>query len=497
MKTLSLSIFICLVFSVKVAMPAEPQLSDTVLIEDVTILSAHMGQPQLHMDVLLEDGRIERVLETGTNPPSETIINGSGKFLMPGLIDSHVHLGHNPMVNRDDASVFEALDHAYRLQLPRSLLYNGFTTVIDLDYAPERNGWLAESELVPDVYHCGRGVRFAGGYGPAFVPPQFVQRVFPNLVYEPKHKAFWPDGMDPEFYSVDAAVERVVRSGAICLKTYVETGFGGVFEWASPSAETLSALAMAAHENGLVFVVHANSAQAWQMSVDAGADVIAHGLWHWDGDRREAELTDAALSAIQNAVAAGVAVQPTVQVVVGEKETLTGELLQDPLTLPLLPPSLSDYLQSTKGRWSQRALSELYEEHNPFADTTPETLIGVSIDRAMKSMERFHRSGGVLLMGSDTPAQDGIGNLPGLNGYLEMLGWAKAGIPLDRIFWSVTLGNAKGFHIDDEVGSVEPGKQADLLLLNTNPLQNVSAYNDIVVVIVDGSVIKRGDLSAR
>lgn len=497
MKMLSLSIFICLVLSVKAAMPAEPQLSDTVLIDDVTILSAHLGQPQYHMDVLLEDGRIKRILETGTNPPSETIIDGSGKFLMPGLIDSHVHLGHNPMVNRDDASVFKALNHAYRLQLPRSLLYHGFTTVIDLDYAPERNGWLAESELVPDVYHCGRGVRFAGGYGPAFVPPQFVQRVFPNLVYEPKHEAFWPDGMDPELYTVDAAVARVVRSGAVCLKTYVETGFGGVFEWASPSAETLSAMATAAHENGLVFVVHANSAQAWQMSVDAGADVIAHGMWHWDGNRRRSELTDAALAAIQNAVAAGVAVQPTVQVVVGEKVTLTGELLQDPRTLSLLPPGLFDYLQSVKGRWSQRALLELYEEHNPFADTTPETLIGASIDRAKKSMKRFHRSGGVLLMGSDTPAQDGIGNLPGLNGYLEMLGWAKAGIPLDRIFWSVTLGNAKGFHIDDEVGSVEPGKQADLLLLNTNPLKDVSAYNDIAVVMLDGKAIKRGDLSAR
>lgn len=497
MKTLSLSIFICLVWSVKAATPAEPRLSDTVLIEDVTILSSHLGQPQYHMDVLIQNGRIDRILETGTNPPTDNRIDGSGKFLMPGLIDSHVHLAHNPMVNREDESVFDALDRAYRLQLPRSLLYHGFTTVIDLDYAPDRNGWLPDSELVPEVYHCGRGVRFAGGYGPAFVPPQFVHRVFPNLVYEPKHKAFWPDGMDPELYTIEAAVDRVVRSGAICLKTYVETGFGGVFKWASPSAETLSALAMAAHENGLVFVVHANSAQAWQMSVDAGADVIAHGMWHWDGNRRRSELTDAALSAIQNAVAAGVAVQPTVQVVIGEKETLTGELLQDPRTLSLLPPGLSDYLQSAKGRWSQRALLELYEEHNPFADTKPETLIGASIDRALKSMLRFHRSGGVLLMGSDTPAQDGIGNLPGLNGYLEMLGWAKAGIPLDRIFWSVTLGNAKEFHIDDEVGSVEPGKQADLLLLNMNPLQNVSAYNDIVVVIVDGSVIKRRDLSAR
>ena len=497
MKSFRIFIVISLVLSVKLAAHAESTLPAKTLISNVTVLSAHLDRPVHHMDVLLEDGRIESIRETGTNPRSDVTIDGRGKYLIPGLIDSHVHLAHNPIVNREDRSEFEALHRSYRRQLPRSLLYHGFTSVIDLDYAPDRNGWLPESEQVPHVYHCGRGVRNAGGYGPNFVPPEFVSRAFPNLVFERKHGEFWPTEMAPELYTVEAAVDRVVESGAICLKTYVEPGFGGVFDLATPSMETLSALGEAAHQHDLLFVIHANSADAWQAAVSADADVIAHGMWHWDGDRRMAELSQTAVSAIEAVVAAGVAVQPTMQVVAGEKRTLTWDFPEDDWAASILTQDLANYLQSAKGDWSRRALLALYRVHNPFHDVSPAELIDVFMARSANSTLRFYQSGGQLLMGSDTPAQDGVGNLPGLNGYLEMVGWAAAGIPLDQIFEAVTLNNAEAFGIDDELGTVELGKHADLLLLNSDPLNSVEAYNDIAFVILDGEVIARDDLAAR
>lgn len=497
MKFFRIFIVVCLALPVKLTAFAASNLAENILISDVTVLSAHLGQPQHHMDVLLENGRIRSVLETGTNPRAGVRIDGRGKFLISGLIDSHVHLAHNPFVNRADRSEFEALHRSYRKQLPRSLLYYGFTSVIDLDYAPDRNGWLPESEHVPHVYHCGRGVRNAGGYGPNFVPPEFVSRAFPNLVFEQRHGEFWPADMAPELYTVEAAVERVFESGAICLKTYVEPGFGGVFDLATPSMETLSALGAGAHQNGLVFIIHANSADSWQAAVSAGADVIAHGLWHWDGDRRFAELSQSAISAIKAVAAAGVAVQPTMQVVAGEKRSLTWDVPRKDWIAPILTKDMADYLQSFKGQWSRRALLGLYRVHNPFHNVSPAELIDVSVARSMNSTMRFYQSGGRLLMGSDTPAQDGVGNLPGLNGYLEMVGWDAAGIPLDEIFAAVTLNNARAFGIDDELGSIESGKQADLLLLNSDPLTQVEAYNDIALVILDGEVIARGDLSAQ
>ncbi|MEP3279093.1 MAG: amidohydrolase family protein [Stappiaceae bacterium] len=490
-------IIIFLSLSVKLAAAEESQTVATTLVENVTVISAHLDQPRHNMDVLIQDGKVLSVTKTGMNPASEHLIDGSGKFLIPGLIDSHVHLGHNPMVFRDNPDEFARLNRSYMRQLPRSFLYHGFTSVIDLDYDPKRNGWLPETPIAPHVYHCGRGVRVAGGYGPVFVPAEFVHKAFPNLIYEAGHKKHWPVRLEPKRYDVDAAVQRVVQSGAICLKTYVEAGFGGTFDWPVPSDDTLSSLATAAHHKGLIFIVHATSADAWQRAVAAGADVIGHGLWHWNGDRREAALTKEAKSAIGNAVQAGTAVQPTLRIVEGERDTLTWRSLDEPGMAAVLAPELLTYLHSENGRWSHEFLLEIYNKHNPHPETSPETLIDVSIKRVRDTMMMFYRSGGELLLGSDTPSQDGIGNPPGLNGYLEMVSWADAGIPLEKIFRAATLGNARAFGLDDRIGTIEPGKQADLLLLNTNPLADVTAYDDISAIIVDGKVRLRGTLSAQ
>lgn len=487
----------CAAFLIAAAPAEETRRAVSLVIENVTVLSPHLSQPQDNRDVLIVDGRIEAVIKNGSDYPAGSRIDGRGKFLIPGLIDSHVHLGHNPLINPRHMKNHPALHRAYRHQLPRSFLYYGYTSVIDLDYAPGRAGWLPDSDLAPDIYHCGRGVRVAGGYGPVFVPPRIATRVFPNLVFDAHNKAHWPDDLDPDLYTVDAAVRRVVQSGAICLKTYVESGFGGIFDWPVPSRNTLAALARSAHEAGLVFVVHATGAADWQRAMAGGADVIAHGLWHWKGDRREAGLTDEALAAIDTAIEKGVAMQPTLRVVEGEKGTLDWKLLDDPRLADVSPASLLGYLRTGPGRWSRRALLDLYRKHNPHPEVAPTDLIATSIQRARNSLARFHKGGGMLLFGTDTPAQDGIGNPPGLNGHLEMAGWAAAGIPLETIFRSATLDNARAFNLDRELGSIEPGKQADLVLLNANPLESVEAYDDIAVVIVNGRPVNRRDLSAR
>jgi imidazolonepropionase-like amidohydrolase len=82
-----------------------------------------------------------------------------------------------------------------------------------------------------------------------------------------------------------------------------------------------------------------------------------------------------------------------------------------------------------------------------------------------------------LTLGSDTPGVDGSGNPPGLNGRLELHDWAEAGVPLPAILRAATLDNAKALQLSHELGSIEIGKRADLLLLKDNPLANISAYD--------------------
>lgn len=220
-------------------------------------------------------------------------------------------------------------------------------------------------------------------------------------------------------------------------------------------------------------------------------------MWHWDAARHDAALTEDARAAVSAAVAAGVAVQPTLRVVEGEKATLTWDLASVAGLDRVLPATVRRHLLGDAGRWSQRSLADLYRRHNPTPEISPRTLVDASIQRATSSMRLFVRSGGALLLGSDTPAQDGVGNPPGLNTYLEIRSWARAGVPLERIFMAATLGNARAFGLDDEIGSIQPGMRADLALLGANPLVTTDAYNDIRIVILNGAPIDRGSLAAK
>jgi imidazolonepropionase-like amidohydrolase len=101
-----------------------------------------------------------------------------------------------------------------------------------------------------------------------------------------------------------------------------------------------------------------------------------------------------------------------------------------------------------------------------------------------------------LIFGSDTPGVDGFGNPPGLNGRLELQNWADAGAPLSLILRAATLDNATALGLSHELGSIEVGKRADLLLLKENPLLNVSAYDSIEKIFLNGEAIAREALRA-
>src|SRR3984957_12869997 len=72
-----------------------------------------------------------------------------------------------------------------------------------------------------------------------------------------------------------------------------------------------------------------------------------------------------------------------------------------------------------------------------------------------------------FLFGTDTPSAPTFGNLPGLNGYLEMQQLQKAGLSLAQIFRAATISNAREFKLDSQLGTIEPGKIANLVLLRT------------------------------
>jgi imidazolonepropionase-like amidohydrolase len=100
-----------------------------------------------------------------------------------------------------------------------------------------------------------------------------------------------------------------------------------------------------------------------------------------------------------------------------------------------------------------------------------------------------------FLFGTDTPSMPSYGNLPGLNGYLEMRQLRKAGLSLQQILQAATINNARMLRVDS-LGTIEPGKLANLLLLGRSPLESVDAYDSILTVWVHGTAIPREALAA-
>ena len=444
-------------------------LAAAILIQGVTLISPE--RTTADTDVLIRDGKIAKIAKHIAAGDDVRRIDGRGKYLIPGLIDSHTHPGSQGPLDEGALEKHPELLAAYRAQLPLSYLKFGFTTIVDLDLRPQTLPWFNSAPIHPTLLHCGPAVKVAGGYG-ARHPTKDT-----NLVDEKEH-------------TPKLAVDRVVEAGGVCVKTFVEPGFGGAAHWPVPSAATLDALRDEAHKHGLLFIVHANGVGPWRAAIDAHADIIAHGLWHWPGPFTDATPPQSARDVIRAAAKAHIAVQPTLQALFGDLSIFDPAVLDDPRYARSVPPSVLAYLKSSEGEAARLAMADEYRQAIRGLMKTDDTMSVMSLapKRAVETLRIMLADDVHLLFGSDTPSNEGIGNPPGFNGRLEISRWADAGVPLARILRAATIDNARMFKLNDR-GTIEVGKRADVLLLRENPLKSVSAYDTIELVILNGEVV--------
>lgn len=482
-----------LLFLAGVAIPCAQATGD-LLIENVTLVSPERPQPLGGAHVLIKDGRISRVSSAPIALPSSTRrLDGTGKYLTPGLIDSHVHVSSLPGIpadGRDPALV--ALVEAYLQQQPRSYLYFGVTAVVDLAGAPEGLALFNAAPLHPRLFHCGPAL-VPGGYPWVLLPEPLKAGAVPYALGEPGTAQLLPSGSDPAEHTPEAVVDRIAKDGAACVKVFLEDGFGEASIWPIPSRETLARVIAAAHARRLPVVAHANAIDMQRLAVDAGVDVIAHGLWNWnqlDGE----PAVPAGIADLMAAVhARGIGYQATLRVLPGLRALFVPGLLDDPRMAKVTPSALLAWFRTPAAGWFRQVLQA------DLGNATAEQ-IGQGQQAAMQQAQRALRNlferGHELLLGSDTPSAPTYGNPPGLNTYLELELLADAGIPLDAILRAATLNNAKAFGLERELGTVEEGKRANLLLLTKNPLSAIEAWQAIETVILDGEATPRESLAA-
>ena len=466
------------------AASAAQAASNRTWITDVTIISPEKLDHIEKGSVLIEDGRIARV-ERGAHakkPAGARVVSGRGQFLIPGLIDSHVHLAAVPGASFDEdfgpAEAKPAWFGAYFRQLPRSYLYFGYTTLVDLAVIDRKVlDDFRQAPLHPDLYDCGPSLPVANGYPAALAPAEVRSRLFPNFIDATHRPA--------------AAVAVVKREGGICVKTYFERGFGQNRNLPVLSPEMAAEVRKAATAAGLPLMMHANSFEAQKFAVDADVDVIAHGMWN--GFRSADGLPADVRGLLDRVVQKRIGYQPTIQVLEGLVAYFRPEYLQMKAIPNVIPADMLAWFHTPAGQAFRKEVSD---------DSAPDSVLVAGWEqgplRRVRQVVRYLAERDAnLLFGTDTPSAPTYGNLPGLNGYLEMQQWQKAGVPLAQILKAATINNAREFKLDAQLGTVEPGKIANLVLLRKSPLESVDAYDTIVTVWVHGTPIARESLAAR
>ena len=465
-----------------------------LVVEDVTVVSPERSAPLPHAYVVIDNGKI---ISVSTEIPTVTAgqtINGKGKFLIPGLIDSHVHLasvaGMSPLLAKKHAQ----LTREYNQQLPRSYLYYGYTTVIDLSVTDRKFiNDLKSKEVAPEIFDCDGALIIANGYPMHYAPATQRFKIFDNFVYDARQAKKIPSQYSPAEHSPAFLVDKVKKAGAVCVKTFYEPGFGKEINLPTPDRATLDKIAKESRRQGLPLMVHANSFAAQSFVVSSPIDIVAHGMWSWGPYSSNSGLPEPIRAVLDTIIAKKIGYQPTFQVIAGLKGLFTAEYLDDPRLAEVAPASLIKWFRTKEGAWFADLLAA--------DENVPREKLPRIYDRLLdhdKSVVRYLAAHDArLLFGSDTPSAPTYANVPGLNGYLEMKNWSAAGVPLPKLLKAATLDNAKAFGLDDRYGTIESNKNANLVLLNANPLDSVKAYEAIDTVILKGKPLARSSLSAR
>jgi len=407
---------------------------NVTVLKNLTLIDGTGAEPREDVRVVIEDGRIREILERSreTLPPSARVIDCRGQFLLPGLIDAHVHLqAVEPTLVEQQRRCLPSYILLKSLAIIRETLEQGFTTVRDCGGADAGLRQALAEGLIPGprLFLCGRILSQTGGHGDFRLATESHAPVeawggVATGVY---------DGVD----EVRRAAREQIRRGADFLK--VMAG-GGV---ASPadeiahsqySPEELRAVVFEAESAGKYVAAHCYSDRSIVLCAEAGIRTIEHGNL----------MTEVGAQAMKRA------------------------------GCYLVPTMVTYEAMAREGK--RLGLPEFTTRKNVLA-----------LERAEQSLREALRFGVKIGSGSDLlgPMQVHKGEELALQA--RVLGNMGAIVAATRT-------NAEILGWEREIGTVEAGKRADLILVNSDPLKDIRVFQNyretITLIMQEGRVVK-------
>ncbi|MFF5213519.1 amidohydrolase family protein [Streptosporangium sp. NPDC000396] len=390
------------------------------LIRDVRVFDGARTVPRT--DVLIEDDRIAEY--DGRRADIE--LDGSGKTLLPGLVDAHTH-------------VFDG-------DLAQALTF-GVTTELDMFCLPpnltRQRRYAAENDDVSDIRSAGVLATAPDGH-PSQVMAAAAALEHLGDAVGPFETIGGPD-------QARAFVDARLAEGIDYLKIVIDDGSASGMHLPALGPDTVAALVDAGHAAGLLTIAHAVTAKDTVVALDAGIDGMAHVFSDIGSGDPAAEELAATIAAH------GAFVISTLSYF----ETLTGdggvELVRD-----------------------ERIASRLSEQQRASIDRDS-TGVPVHQDgasNAVHAARALHRAGVPLLAGTDANM---IAPLHGAGMHRELVLLTMAGLTAEQALAAATSVPARTFGLTDR-GRIAPGLRADLLLVDGDPTQDITATRSIVDV---------------
>jgi len=410
--------------------------SSVIVIEGGTLIDGTGGPPRAGTTILIEGNRIRQIGDRLSVPDGAQVISAQGKYIIPGLIDTHIHSG-GPWMHR-------------------LFLANGVTTVRDMGGAVERVLTLRQeirvgNILAPRMFVSGMGIN-----------PRSMQALNFSSHREMAEKMVEAgvDGIKITGYTPQQLKEVVAVAHAAGLLVYGHPG---------PKIDGRAPGVRLAVEAGIDGIEHSNGiledAMGEDVPVPGDFDATRrdHLFRFWYGRMHHNFDTEKADSLIQLMVEEDVYYSPTL--VNSARHGRTPEELAADPALRYIPEGELD----TLSRFGE-------EEHEEWTQ---------SITLMKEMVRRFHEAGGLLIAGTDAP---GAAH-PGWSIHQEMELFVEAGISPMAALQTATLNNAKVLGKEDELGLIQEGAYADLVILDANPLEEISNTRKIHRVIKDGSIL--------